>query len=178
MTVKKSRRLSAALPPVGAVSNHKKAYADALDVIGKLNDEIDRLADMVDWAVPRMKDELTRASLVSMKNDPHKMPITEKKVSRENPASGSRVVVSITENQDAPSLPEGLPPETARFLAETPEDEMNWVGDNFDHMATLRAKGFFILVGADNQVGFPPKLSRLGIAAKTLIIEQNKGKLP
>ena len=66
-------------------------------------------------------------------------------------------------------MADDLPEDVATYLMFTPEDEMNWIGYNFDRMTWLRNKGFFVLVGADNRVGLPPKLSPLGISVVEML---------
>lgn len=165
MTVRKERKLKRRLP-VAPVGNYEEAYRIALDVVREMGEQIDQLNRLLDWCSPRMKDEICKGTLTNMRIDPTQIPVRDKKkVPTKQPAEkppADKDCFSVIDQSEASSVADDLPEDVATYLLFTPEDEMNWIGANFDRMTWLRNKGFFVLVGADNRVGLPPKLSPLG----------------
>ena len=165
MTVSKAKKLRRKLP-IGAVDDYEKAYRQALDVVADLDAQIDQLNRLLDWCSPRMKDEICKGTLTNMRIDPTQIPVRDKrKVPQKPPAEKKppeNECFSVVDQRQVTPLADDLPDDVVEYLIFTPEEEMNWIGDNFERMTLLRNKGFFVLVGADNRVGLPPRLSPLG----------------
>jgi hypothetical protein len=172
LTVSKAKKLRRKLP-VAPVGDYESAYRTALEVVREMNEQIDQLNRLLDWCSPRMKDEICKGTLSNMRIDPTQIPVREKKKvppksAPEKPPS-EKDCFSVVDQREVTPMVDDMPEDVATYLLFTPEDEMNWIGDNFDRMTWLRNKGFFVLVGADNRVGLPPKLSPLGISVVEML---------
>lgn len=174
MTVSKAKKLRRKLP-VAPVGDYETAYRMALDVVREMTEQIDQLNRLLDWCSPRMKDDICKGTLSNMRIDPTQIPVRDKKkVPPKQPSAEKGNSSAVVQPEVSPEalLMEDLPEDVATFLMFTPEHEMNWIGDNFDRMTWLRKKGFFVLVGADNRVGLPPKLSPLGRSIVEMLREK------
>jgi hypothetical protein len=164
LTVSKATLLRRKLP-VGAVDDYEKAYGQALEVVAELETQVTQLNRLLDWCSPRMKDEICKGTLANMRIDPTQIPVPDKKKvppkPRQKPIPEEDSFSALDQREAAP-LAGSIPDDVAEYLIFTSEEEMNWIGDNFERMTWLRNKGFFVLVGADNRVGLPPRLSPLG----------------
>jgi hypothetical protein len=164
LTVSKAKKLKSKLP-ISPVGNYEAAYRMALDVVSEMTDQIDQLNRLLDWCRPRLKDDICKGTLANMRVDPTQIPVRDRKKVPQKPPSpdnGDASAVAQPEVSPAERLMNELPEDVSTYLMFTPEGEMDWIGDNFDRMTWLRNRGFFVLVGADNRVGLPPKLSPLG----------------
>lgn len=166
MTVSKATLLRRKLP-VGAVDDYEKAYRQALEVVSELEAQVTQLNRLLDWCRPRMKDDICKGTLANMRIDPTQIPVpdkrkVEKKSGPDKTSSPEKDRSSALDPRESAPLAGGIPDDVAEYLIFTSEQEMNWIGDNFERMTWLRNKGFFVLVGADNRVGLPPRLSPLG----------------
>ena len=164
MTASKAKKLRRKLP-VGAIEDYENAYRQALEVVAELETQVTLLNRLLDWCAPRMKDEICKGTMINMRIDPTQIPVPEKRKVPPKPRpkpTPEEECFSVVDQREVSPLVDGLPDHVAEYLIFTPEEEMNWIGDNFERMTLLRNKGFFVLVGADNRVGLPPRLSPLG----------------
>ena len=164
MTVRKASKLRRKLP-VGAIGDYEDAYRQALEVVAELEAQVTLLNRLLDWCAPRMKDEICKGTMINMRIDPTQIPVPEKRKVPPKPrpkATPEEECFSVIDQRNMMPLADDMPDDIAEYLIFTPESEMNWIGSNFERMTWLRNKGFFVLVGADNRVGLPPRLSPLG----------------
>jgi hypothetical protein len=170
LTVSRAKKLRRELP-VGAVDDYEAAYRQSLDVVTDLVNQIDQLNRLLDWCSPRMKDEICKGTLANMRIDPTQIPARDKKKVPPKPAKpvSEKECFSVVDQRQVTPVADDMPDDIATYLAFTPEDEMDWIGDNFERMTWLRNRGFFVLVGADNRVGLPPRLSPLGQSVVSLL---------
>lgn len=171
MTVSKAKKLRRKLP-VGAIEDYEEAYRQALEVVAELETQVTLLNRLLDWCSPRMKDDICKGTLTNMRVDPTQIPRPDRKKvpvkTRQKPPPEEQCF-SVADQRQVTPMADGLPDDVSQYLIFTPEKEMNWIGDNFERMTWLRNKGFFVLVGADNRVGLPPRLSPLGLSVREIL---------
>lgn len=172
--------------PVEPISDYQQAYLDTRQVAETLKEEIERLNYILYWTYPRLENDAFRGTLNGLRSDPNLRPTpmppkkkskTPKTVKTPSPdplsALDAEIVLTPPPKDSPETIAERLPEATAAFLATVPPEEMNWQGENFDHMRLLREKGLFALVGADNQITIPPRLSPLGEAVRDCVKRNN-----
>ncbi len=170
--------------PVEPISDYQQAYLDTRQVAEHLKEEIERLNYILYWTYPRLENDAFRGTLNGLRSDPNlrPTPMPAKKKSKSAAPKSSKTpkpdplaaldaqIVLNPPPKDSPeTIAERLPEATAAFLATVPPGEMNWQGANFDHMSLLRKTGLLALVGADNQITIPPRLSPLGEAVRDCV---------